>query len=517
MANDLSKAEENSAQAGAVARAPLLTLHNISKAFPGVQALQDIDFELLGGEVHILFGENGAGKSTLINIIAGVFPPDSGTIELAGSGQVQFRTARDGRTRGVAAMFQEFSLAPDLTVEQNILLNAEPVRFGFILDERVARRDVAALCQSLGFDIDPLRAVRSLSRAEQQIVELCKALLIDPRILILDEPTASLGDRDAEALFTLLRKLTAKGVGIIYITHRMAEIGAIGDRVTVLRDGRKIATLPAAKTTRHQLVELMTGKKADSAFPEIRHATRQMCLSMSAVSTQSGRVQNVSLKVNAGEIVGLAGLVGSGKSEIARSCFGLETISAGEIIIDGENCVGLSPRRMLQRGVCYIPADRRREGLLLEHPVRENLTMTALDLPRLTYRGFLKRAEERAMARDLAERLQLRPTRLEQHADTYSGGNQQKIVLARALNRAIKLCIFDEPTVGIDVGARYQIYEICKSFVEAGMAILLVSSELAEIINLCHRVYVVRGGSIVKHCRGSDITEQNVVSAFFAD
>jgi ribose transport system ATP-binding protein len=518
MADVLSTAGENSEQAGAASlRAPLLTLQNISKAFPGVQALQDVDFELLGGEVHILFGENGAGKSTLINIIAGVFPPDRGTIDLVGSGHVQFRTARDGRAHGIAAMFQEFSLAPDLTVEQNILLNAEPVRLGFILDERVARRNIAALCRSLEFDIDPLRVVRTLSRAEQQIVELCKALLIDPRILILDEPTASLGDRDAEVLFKLLRKLTAKGVGIVYITHRMAEIGAIGDRVTVLRDGRRIATLPTVQTTRHHLVELMTGKKADSAFPEIVHSPRQACLSMRAVSTQSSRVQNVSLKVRAGEIVGLAGLVGSGKSEIARSCFGLETISVGEIIVDGENCAGLSPRRMLQRGVCYIPADRRREGLLLEHPVRENLTMTALDLPRLTYRGFLKRAEEQVMARELAERLQLRPMLLEQNAASFSGGNQQKIVLARALGRTIKLCIFDEPTVGIDVGARYQIYEICKSFVEAGMAILLVSSELTEIINLCHRVYVVRGGSIVKHFQGADISERNVVSAFFAD
>jgi ribose transport system ATP-binding protein len=242
-----------------------------------------------------------------------------------------------------------------------------------------------------------------------------------------------------------------------------------------------------------------------------------VCLAINAVTTQGGRVQNVSLEVRAGEIVGLAGLVGSGKSEIARSCFGLETISAGEIVVDGENCIGLSPRRMLQRGVCYIPADRRREGLLLEHPVRENLTMTALDLPRLTCRGFLKRAEERVMAQELAERLQLRPMRLEQNAASYSGGNQQKMVLARALGRKIKLCMFDEPTVGIDVRARYQIYEICKSFVEAGMAILLVSSELTEIINLCHRVYVVRGGSIVKHCQGIDITEQNVAGAFFAD
>jgi ribose transport system ATP-binding protein len=414
-------------------------------------------------------------------------------------------------------MFQEFSLAPDLTVEQNILLNAEPVRLGFILDERAARRNVATLCGSLGYEIDPARTVRTLSRAEQQIVELCKALLIDPRILILDEPTASLGDRDAEALFKLLRRLTAKGVGIIYITHRMAEIGAIGDRVTVLRDGRRIATLTAAETTRHELVELMTGKKAGSAFPEIVHSSGPVCLAMSSVSTESGRVQNVSLEVRAGEIVGLAGLVGSGKSEIARSCFGLENVSQGEIVIDGEICTGLSPRRMLRRGVCYIPADRRREGLLLEHPARENLTMTALDLPRLTYRGFLKRAEEHAMARELAERLDLRPMRLEQNAASYSGGNQQKIVLARALGRSMRMCIFDEPTVGIDVGARYQIYDVCKSFVEAGMAILLVSSELSEIMNLCHRIYVVRDGTIVKHCEGPEITEQNIVGAFFAD
>jgi ribose transport system ATP-binding protein len=515
MAN-LSSAIER--QAGAVPlRAPVLSLRKISKAFPGVQALRDVDFELLPGEVHILFGENGAGKSTLINVIAGVLPPGGGSMHLAGSGDVQFRSVQDGRAHGIAAMFQEFSLAPDLTVEQNILLNAEPLRFGFLLDERVAHRAVVELCRTLEFDIDPSAVVRGLSRAEQQVVELCKALLIDPRILILDEPTASLSDRDAELLFTVLRRLTAKGVAIIYITHRMAEIGAIGDRVTVLRDGRRVATLNAAETTRDHLVELMTGKKAGSAFPEILHSPGRLCLSLSSVSTLNGRVRDVSLEVQAGEIVGLAGLVGSGKSEIARTCFGLETIASGQVVVDGKACTGLSPREMLQRGVCYIPADRRREGLLLEHPARENLTMAALDLPRLSYRGFLKRGEEQAMARELAARLQVRPMRLEQNASSYSGGNQQKMVLARALARDIRLCVFDEPTVGVDVGARYQIYEICRDFVEAGMAILLVSSELTEIINLCNRVYVVRSGAIAKHCERAEITEQNIVSAFFAD
>ena len=517
MANTSISSEKNWQSGRPALRPPVLTLRGISKSFPGVQALLDVDFELLAGEVHILFGENGAGKSTLINIIAGVLQPDDGTIDVNGSGHVKFRSAQDGRALGIAAMFQEFSLAPDLTVEQNILLNAEPIRFGFILDDGEARRSVADLCRTLEFEIDQSRTVRSMSRAEQQIVELCKALLNNPRILILDEPTASLGDRDAELLFKLLRRLTAKGVGIIYITHRMAEIGAIGDRVTVLRDGHAVATLAAGDTTRDQLVELMTGKKSGSAFPKIVHSPGRVCLSMRSVSTLNGRVQSISLEVRAGEIVGLAGLVGSGKSEIARCCFGLETVSNGEIAVDDKTCTGLSPRQMLQRGVCYIPADRRREGLLLEHPARENLTMAALDLPRLSYAGFLKRAEEQVMARELAERLQLRPMRLEQNAASYSGGNQQKIVLARALGRAIRLCIFDEPTVGIDVGARHQIYDICKSFVDAGMAILLVSSELAEIMNLCHRVYVVRGGAIVKHCEGKEMNEQDIVGAFFAD
>ena len=501
----------------AAANQSLLTLRNISKAFPGVQALDNVDFDLRAGEVHILFGENGAGKSTLINIAAGVISPDDGTIELKGYGRVQFRSAQDARMRGIAAMFQEFSLAPDLTVQQNILLNAEPLRFGIILDERAAHRQFIELARSLEFDIDPSRVVGTLSRAEQQIVELCKSLLVHPRILILDEPTASLGDRDTEALFNLLKRLRAAGVGCIYITHRMAEIAAIGDQVTVLRDGRRVATLAATETKRDQLVQLMTGKKADSAFPEILHSPSQVCLKMRSVSTLSGPVQNVSLEVRRGEIVGLAGLVGSGKSEVARCCFGLETIADGEVIVGDDVCTGLSPRLMLKKGVCYIPADRRREGLLLDHSVQENLTMTALDLPRLSYCGFLKRAEERAMAVELAGRLQLRPPRIEQHAAAFSGGNQQKIVLARALARVIRLGIFDEPTVGIDVGARHQIYAIFKNFVETGMAILLVSSELVEITNLCNRVYVVRAGSIVGHYAGTELTEQNIVSSFFAD
>jgi ribose transport system ATP-binding protein len=502
---------------GNVGDGPALSLRNISKTFPGVNALQDVDFELRSGEVHVLFGENGAGKSTLINIIAGVLRPESGTIELAGQGHVQFRSAQDARGYGIAAMFQEFSLAPDLTVEQNVLLNAEPVRFGIFLNERAARRKVGDLCRTFGVDIDLSRPVRMLSRAEQQIVELCKALFRQPRILILDEPTASLNDRDAALLFKILRRLTAQGVGIIYITHRMAEISEIGDRVTVLRDGHRVATLEAADTSRDQLVELMTGKKLGLAFPEILHSRGPVRLSIRSLTTVSGRVHDVSLEVRAGEIVGLAGLVGSGKSEIARSCFGLESVSAGQIAIDGEVCTGLSPRRMLKKGVCYIPSDRRREGLLLDRTVRENLTIGSLDTEALSFAGFLRRLKEKEIAGDLAGRLQLRPMRLEQAAASYSGGNQQKIVLARAFCRDIRICIFDEPTVGIDVGARAQIYAICKSFVEAGMAILLVSSELSEIINLSNRVYVVRGGTIVKHCERHEMTEQSIVDGFFAE
>jgi ribose transport system ATP-binding protein len=407
-------------------------------------------------------------------------------------------------------------LVPDLSVYENILLNDEPVRAGVFLNKAAARIRAAEVMSSLQFTVSPHRLVRDLSRAEQQMVELCKALATRPKVLILDEPTASLGDNDTTNLFRLIDGLKANGVGIVYITHRIGEIHQIGNRITVLRDGKSVATVDVNRIDRERLIEMMTGEKAGHLFPVIAHTPGRERLSVRGLSARTAKVRDVNFVLRAGEIVGLAGLVGCGKSEIARCCFGLETISAGEVVVSERRYTRPSPRQMLLDGLCYIPSDRRREGLMLRRAASENLTLTALGSPSLSRYGVLCRRCEDDLARQLAEKLQLRPLRLAREAGTFSGGNQQKIVLARAISREMKVIMLDEPTVGIDVGARRQIYEILAGFVRDGAAVLLVSSDITEITNLCNKVHVIRDGHLAATFEGSEINERAIVNAFFA-
>jgi ribose transport system ATP-binding protein len=495
--------------------APVLVVHGISKAFGAVRALSEMSFELRPGEVHVLFGENGAGKSTLVNIVAGAFPADSGEIRVLGE-PVRFRDVHEARAHGVAAMFQEFSVAPHLSVEENVLLGAEP-RTGIWLKRAERRRIVEDALRRFGFALDPKAIVLSLSRGEQQMVEMTKALLIAPRILILDEPTASLSERETETMFGLVRKLRAEGVGIIYITHRIREIREIADRVTVMRDGRFIATVDARRTDQKQLVELMTGRSFDAFYPVIAHDPGNVLLEIEQLSTVGGAVANVSLEVRAGEIVGLAGLVGCGKSEIGRAAFGLVPCTSGRIAVDGVEEPRPSPRRLMQRGLTYITSDRRNEGLMLLRPTKENISLAALPLAEISTGVWLKTASERDLARSLGNRLQVRPLDLEKAVIKYSGGNQQKILIAKALGRATRIFVFDEPTVGIDVAARVEVYQFMKTLIEEGAGILMISSDLPEVLNLSHRLYVVRNGRIVDHVMKPDITESRVLGSFFGE
>ncbi|MGE0649025.1 MAG: sugar ABC transporter ATP-binding protein [Gammaproteobacteria bacterium] len=493
----------------------VLEARGITKSFPGARALDDVSFDLRAGETHVLFGENGAGKSTLINIIAGARQPDRGELRLEGR-ICRFHSVHDARLAGIAAVFQEFSLAPDLTVTENIFLGAEPKRGGFLDKRRMHARAVEMLAR-LGFALDARALVGGLSRAEKQMVEIAKALLTEPRILILDEPTSSLTERETRQLFDLIAALKNQGVGIIYITHRIKEIATIGDRVTVLRDGRYVATLPVSEISEERLVELMTGRSVEEFYPEIEHRPGEVLLSVSRLSTHDRRLNDISFEVRAGEIVGLAGLVGSGKSEIGRACFGLEALSAGEIVLYGQQLRSLSPKAMLKRGLTYIPSDRHREGLMLERPVRENISLSVLDTKALSRFGLLRLVEERSLARRLAQRMRVTPLHLEADVIRYSGGNQQKVLLAKALARETRLFIFDEPTIGIDVGAKIEIYNFLKELVGLGVGILLVSSELPEILNLCNRTYIVRRGRIVAELGGAAITEANALAAFFGE
>ena len=491
----------------------LLDLKGITKRFPGVVALDSVDFELRRGEVHVLFGENGAGKSTLTNIVAGTYPADQGRIIFDGR-QISHLTPHQARLAGISPVFQEFSLAPDLTVEENLFLGREHAAWG-VLHKREMRAKARAVLGDLGFDLRANARVGGLMRAQQQMTEIAKALLQDVKLLILDEPTASLTEHETERLFALIDRLKREGVGIIYVSHRIGEIKRVGDRVTVLRDGKKIDTVDAAAIEEIQLVEMMTGRKIDVLFPTIDCKPGPVLIEASHLSTADGRLVDVSFTVRAGEIVGVAGLVGCGKSELARAVFGLEKLSAGEITIEGAPVRRPKPSTMLKRGVCYFPSDRVAEGLALPRPLRENVSVAALDLPNFTRLRFIRRARERAEVKAIVETLRIRPPQIERPVDFLSGGNRQKVMLARGLTREIRMFLFDEPTVGIDVGAKTEVYQFMKELAEGGSAVLLISSELPEVLNLSHRVYVMHRGRVVTELSGAEITEQAVLSLFF--
>ena len=509
----MSEAHRSHPDGAAAHREPLLAMAGITKRFPGVVALDDVDFDVRRGEVHVLFGENGAGKSTLINIVAGTYPQDDGDMIFDGR-RITHLTPHQSRLAGISPVFQEFSLAPDLTVEENLFLGREQARWG-VLRKGAMRARAREVLGDLGFDLRAGARVGQLMRAQQQMTEIAKALLQDLKLFILDEPTASLTERETNKLFALIERLKGEGVGIIYVSHRINEIRRVGDRVTVLRDGRKIDTVQASNVEETQLVEMMTGRKIDALFPDIAAKAGEPMLEVRNLSTTDGRLADVSFEVHAGEIVGVAGLVGCGKSELARAVFGLDKFSVGELNILGKSVPHPTPTRMLKRGVCYFPSDRVAEGLALSRPVRENASVAALDLPDFTRWRFIRRRQERAAIKRIVDELRVRPPHIERSVDQLSGGNRQKVMLARGLTRDIRIFLFDEPTVGIDVGAKTEVYQFLGELTKQGAAVLLISSELPEVVNLAHRVYVMHEGRIVNHLEGEGITEEAVLASFF--
>lgn len=475
--------------------------------------MDNVNFSLNPGEVHVLFGENGAGKSTLISTIAGVHQPTSGEIRFKGS-KVDLHSVHHARALGISAVFQEFSLVAPLSVAENLFLGAEPTSHG-LLNKRALHDAAARILDAFGFPLEPGQKVAYLSRAEQQMVEIAKAFRADLSILILDEPTASLTERETERLFELIEQVKARGVGVIYITHRMAEIRRIADRVTVLRDGAYIDTVDAKTVSEAELVNLMTGRVIERIYPRIRFAPTDELLRVESLSTASGRVCNASIHVCRGEVVGMAGLVGAGKSKLLRACFGLEQINAGSVTFDGEDVTGQTTRAMLDRGFFYTPPDRRGEGLAMMRNCRENISLPSLHLPSLHHWGVLKRAHERTTALKLATNMQLHPLNIEREVAYFSGGNQQKVMLAKSLTRAVKLYVFDEPTIGVDVGTRVEIYKFIATLCEEGAAVVVVSSDLPEVVHLSHRLYVMHRGRIQAELIGEAITQENVLHHFF--
>ncbi len=491
----------------------MLEITGFSKAFNHVVVLDDVDFTLEPGEVHALLGENGAGKSTLINLVIGTYPRSAGRMVLRGK-EIETLDPQTSRELGIAAVFQEFSLPPDLTVAESLFLGREAT-VGPFLRRAKMRKAAQAVLDEFGFPVPLDARIASLSRAQKQMVEIAKALCIGSDVLILDEPTASLTDGEAEKLFEAMARLKARGVGIVYVSHRMSEIRALSDRVTVLRGGRRVATVRTSDVTDAELIEMMVGVPVEKLFPVIETAPGAERLRVSHLTSASGSLRDVSLRLHAGEVVGLAGLVGCGRSELCRAIFGLEPLADGEIVLSGRHVTHPTPAGMLRQRLCYFPGDRGAEGLALVRPVRENVTMATLDEPAIASGPLLRPFDEGRVVRTPLEDLGLRPMAPERPVMAFSGGNQQKVMLSRGLMRPFDVYLFDEPTVGIDVNAKADVYSLIKRLVENGAAVILSSSELPELLHLASRIYVMAEGRVVSEMTSDGRTEAEILSHYF--
>ncbi len=490
----------------------LLEASGLSKSYGGARALREVSFDLRAGEIHALLGENGAGKSTLIKIISGSVRPDAGTVRLNGR-ELSGLTPTSALTEGIGTVHQELSLVPQLSVVDNIHLGRERQRPGGLLDKASMLREAREALDRVGLRIDLRRKVAGLSRAEMQLIEIARVLHHRSPVLILDEPTASLSYGESEELFRILEELRAEGIGIVYISHRLAEIRALADRVTVLRDGEKVDTLGLVGVSDERLVELMAGRSLDKLFPSIH--TSAGATRLRVVNARSAALRDADITVAAGEVVGVAGLVGDGKSELGRACFGLERLEEGYVEIDGQRLTKPSPRRAMARGLIYYPPDRKSEGLVPTATLAESLSLGPVVTGVVTRRGFLSRRKVRSYNDDVVQALRIRPPNLKLGIRWFSGGNQQKALLARSFASDFGVHVFDEPTVGIDVGAKVDVYEHMKRLAEAGKAVLVISSDTEELLGIAQRIYVVREGRVVADLRGEDRTETNVVNAFF--
>ena len=464
-----------------------LIVKGVSKRFDATQALDQIDLEVKPGEVVALLGENGAGKSTLSNIIAGTFPPDTGSMQWQGR---PYAPAEPGEAiaAGIGMIHQELRLLPDLSVAENVFIGRWPMKGGRIDREQMNARAAAQL-QRLGLDIPPERNVRSLRVAAQQQVEIAKALTLDAKLLLLDEPTAALGAEETEHLFAVIDQLRTEGVSFIYVSHRLEEIARIADRIVVLRDGRWVASHESAQVPVSQLIEDMVGRNLDRLFPAADEPGSEEVLQVNGLTGNGFR--DVSFSVRAGEILGIAGIVGAGRTELVRAIAGADPVAAGSVSVNGTPLRLGDPLTAIRAGIALVPEDRKAEGIVLDMPIADNIAVTNLD--RLAEGGWVKPGRVRATAQSAIARLQVKGAP-EQHVRALSGGNQQKVVIAKWLERKPKVIILDEPTRGIDMGARAAIYEVIADLARAGMAVVVVSSELEEVLGLSHRVMVLSRG-----------------------
>jgi len=483
-------------------------MRGVTKSYPGVQALSGVDFDVRAGEVHALVGENGAGKSTLVRILAGAVTADAGEIAIEGR-PVRIASPKQAEARGIAVIYQEFNLVPSLSVAENVLLGREPVK-GIAIDRASMRTQTRAILDRLGVSLELDAEVRTLAVAQQQMVEIAKALSVNARVIVMDEPSAALTGQEVDNLFAIIRALKAEGVGVVYISHRMDEIFAIADRITVFRDGRHIETGEASRYTPDDVIRLMVGRTLEAHFPQLPpDPPRTSPLLSVRGASSTGRLRDVSLDVYPGEIVGIAGLVGAGRTSLLRAICGADRLPSGEIDLDGRRLHLRGPHDAIAAGLALVTEDRKAQGLILGMSVRENVTLPHLEM--FTHAGRVDRREETTAVAALAAELRIRTPSIEQPARNLSGGNQQKVVLAKWLLEKARVVCFDEPTRGIDVGAKAEIYELMIGLCKGGTSIIMASSELPEVLGMSMRIAVMRQGRIVHVFERGQATQESVI------
>jgi len=486
----------------------ILKLSSITKKFPGVLALDQVDFDLKKGEVHALVGENGAGKSTLIKIISGVHKRDGGSIELKGE-KVNIKGPGHSRELGISVIYQEFNLVPYLSIAENIFLGREEMKGNTVINKKEMYKKSREILHDLGINLDPDTMIADLGVAMQQMVEIAKALSMDSDIIIMDEPTAALGENEIEELFKTIENLKKKDISIIYISHRLKELWEVADRVTVFRDGQYIATHPISETDKDLLINEMVGRELKEQFPPRKAKIGNKILEVKNLETKE-LLKNISFSLNKGEILGFAGLVGSGRTELMRCIFGADPKESGKIMIDNQEVEIQNPQDAIEKGIGFITEDRKKQGLVLVRSVRENISLT--DLSQVMNGIVLQKDKDKKLAEDYIKKLNIKTPGSEQEVKYLSGGNQQKVVLAKWLIRDTRILIFDEPTRGIDVGAKKEVYSLMNQLAENGVGIIMISSELPEILGMSDRIMVMNHGEIAGKLDIEDADQEKILS-----
>jgi ABC-type sugar transport system ATPase subunit len=500
------------AQMASPAAGPALEMTGISKRFPGVTALEKVDLTLAPGKVHALMGENGAGKSTLIKILAGVYRKDAGSICI-GDAEIDVRTPRDALRLGIKVVFQEIALISEFTVAENIFLESYPTNRLGSIDWHGIHRDAAALFARIGFDVDVAAKVGDLPLSQQQMVEIARALAHRAKIVVMDEPTSSLTPREVELLFKVIRRLTDLGIAVLYVTHKLEEVFEIADTVTVLRDGRRISTKPIGEHTEDSLIQDMIGRRIDTLFPRSRNkAESAPVLAVEGLST--ARLRGISFEVRAGEILGFFGLMGAGRTELAKAIVGFDPIHAGRIVIDGKPLSPHDTRTGVGLGIGLLTEDRKADSLMLELSVSHNASLAALG--EFTNAGFVNESRERGAVQGFVDRFRIKTPSLDQEVEYLSGGNQQKVLLARWLMRGLKVIVVDEPTRGIDVGAKSEIFAVLDRLAGDGLAVVMMTSEMPELLGLSDRIAVMAEGRITTIVNRSEATQEALLNAAIA-